>query len=97
MFRYGGDDGDVVLGVGGVQQGVETAGPGWDFLLQLRNKSQGILFVVARHWLIVVKLILNKSLVFKAYINVLTSSYKNMVIIFFVFFQTLFNYMYIPT
>ena len=49
MFRYGGDDGDVVLGVRGVQQGVETAGPGRDFLSQLRNYSQGILLVVARH------------------------------------------------
>lgn len=27
VLRDGGDDGNVVLGIGGVQQGVETAGP----------------------------------------------------------------------
>ena len=31
MLRHGGDDGDVVLGVGGIEEGVETASPGGDF------------------------------------------------------------------
>ena len=31
VFGDGGDDGDVVLGVRGVEQGVEAAGPGGDF------------------------------------------------------------------
>ena len=31
MLGDGGDDGDVVLGVGGVQQRVETTGPGSNF------------------------------------------------------------------
>ena len=32
VLRHRGDDGDVVLGIGRVQQGVETSSPGRDFL-----------------------------------------------------------------
>ena len=34
MFRYGSDDRDVVLGVAGVEQGVETSGPGCNLARQ---------------------------------------------------------------
>ena len=32
MLTDGGNDGDVVLGIGGVQEGVETPRPGGNFL-----------------------------------------------------------------
>ena len=33
MLRHRGDDGDVVLGVGRIQEGVETSSPGRDLCL----------------------------------------------------------------
>ena len=41
MFRDRGDDRDVVLGIGGVQQGVEAAGPGRDLACGCEDTTNG--------------------------------------------------------
>lgn len=40
MLRDGGNDGDVILGIGGIQKGVETASPGRD-LAQSSGNTEG--------------------------------------------------------
>lgn len=42
MLRYGSNDGNVVLGVGGIEKGVEPAGPGRDVCAPVVEMSKQI-------------------------------------------------------